>query len=80
MRFRKIEFVDAVKWDGHNVEDLHNFFDSPFVHYDGANTLYFPTIMGPHKASVGDYVVRRSDGEFSACKSALFEAMYELCS
>ena len=46
--------------------------------YDGE--LIIPTLEGPHRASLGDWIIKGIKGEFYPCKPDIFEATYEAVS
>lgn len=79
MRYRKkpVE-VEAVRWDGNNVEKVRAFFGGRgrfFV--DRASNVRIDTLEGRMTASPGDWVIRGVKGEFYPCKPDIFEATYE---
>ncbi len=82
MKFRKKPVViDAIKWTGHNLEEMHKFMDSsrivwnPLLGEGGA--LFILTLEGEMQADTGDWIIRGVKGEFYPCKPDIFAATYE---
>jgi hypothetical protein len=44
---------------------------------DVAEWVLIPTLEGPMKASLGDWIIRGVQGEFYPCKPDIFAATYE---
>lgn len=86
MKFRKLPVViEAVIWNGFNVDVILNFiksqnvgFNLSDVVYNASNgTLVIPTLEGNMTASSGDYIIRGVKGELYPCKPDIFQATYE---
>ncbi len=70
--------VQAMAWNGSNVEELDQFMESEGYHFDdGDFDLYIETLEGDHKANIGDYIIKGVKGEFYPCKPDIFEMSYE---
>lgn len=67
--------VSAVLYDGTNAEVIHNF--SKGVTFEQDDCVKIETLEGTITASVGDYVVRGTRGEFYPCKPDIFESKYD---
>ena len=75
---KKPVIIDAVKYDGTNVEEIVRFTNKT-VKYDG-ETMEIETLEGTMKASVGDYIIKGVNGEFYPCKPDIFKKTYDICS
>ena len=89
-RFRKkpVE-VEAVLWDGTNIEDVLALVefdklpnDVPYVkpgvvHVVPTGELEIPTLEGTMTASAGDWIIRGVEGEVYPVKPSIFDATYE---
>lgn len=77
MKFRKKPVViDAVQFDGTfaSVEAMQ----IPSCSQDlGAKTLEIETVEGTLTAQVGDWIVRRANGDLYPCKPDVFAVTYE---
>ena len=85
---KKPVVIEAVQWDGKNLEEIMKFIGSPFKYtnktfyctkefiYDGID-LFICTLEGKMKASVGDYIIKGVQGEFYPCKPDIFEKTYD---
>ena len=88
-RYRKKPVVvEAVRWDGNNVDEVMKFIDfnslpSVGVHVPGVGhtpalgTLDIPTLEGTMTANPGDWIIKGVKGEYYPCKPDIFEATYE---
>ena len=75
---KKQAVIQAIVWNGNNVEELDSFMDSSDYHFDdGDFDLYIETLEGDHKANKGDYIIKGVKGEFYPCKPDIFEMTYE---
>ena len=75
---KKQVVVQAMIWNGSNVEELDQFMESEGYHFDdGDFDLYIETLEGDHKANKGDYIIKGVQGEFYPCKPDIFEMSYE---
>lgn len=80
--------IEAVQWNGNNIEEIMKFIKSPFKHkegqvyatekfsYDGFN-LKINTLEGVLRARIGDYIIKGVNGEFYPCKPDIFEKTYD---
>lgn len=71
---KKPVVIEAIQWDGYNLEELQNFVGSA-LEYDGK--LIIHTLEGDHEAKVGDYIIKGVQGEFYPCKPEIFAKTYE---
>ena len=78
-RYRKKPFtVEAVRWDGDNIGEIHDFVKRNCAVYDWkACQLIIVTLEGEAFANHGDYIVRGTQGEYSVCKPDTFRMIYE---
>lgn len=83
---KKPVIIEAVQWNGANLEELKNFVGSSLDW--GTVTLYgftnkqmlrvvIHTLEGDHEAKVGDYIIKGVQGEFYPCKPEIFAKTYE---
>ena len=78
MKYRKKPVViDAVQWDGENIDAIARFMKWRNFDYDKINGLIIRTLEGQHVASVGDFIIKGVHGEFYPCKPDIFEKTYE---
>lgn len=83
MKFRKkgVE-IEAVKYNGFNIEEIENFVGKK-LNYETVDNqikttvLYINTLEGDMKASPNDYIIKGIKGEFYPCKPNIFEATYK---
>lgn len=61
----------AAKWCGGTIESVPVLHRPPVVH------ILVPGLRGPTKVYVGSYLVRDSNGVFSAVDNHYFEQVYE---
>ena len=71
---KKPVVIEAIQWDGYNLEELQNFVGSALT-YD--EKLIIHTLEGDHEAKVGDYIIKGIQGEFYPCKPDIFAETYE---
>ncbi len=82
-KFRKKPVViDAVLWNGDNIEEIRAFMHP-------AEPIYLPgftnsddifgiqTLEGMHTAQKGDWIIKGVKGEFYPCKPDIFAVSYE---
>lgn len=75
---KKQVMIQAMVWNGSNVEELDSFMESDGYHFDdGDFDLYIETLEGDHKATKGDYIIKGVKGEFYPCKPDIFEMSYD---
>lgn len=78
MKFRKKPVViDAVKWDGSNLQEVLDFMQWRHASHDKHTGLIIHTLEGNHSASVGDYIIKGVAGEYYPCKPDIFKMTYE---
>lgn len=87
MQYRKKPVViEAIQWNGANLEELKNFVGSSLDW--GTVTLYgftnkqmlrvvIHTLGGDLEVNVGDYIIKGVQGEFYPCKPEIFAKTYE---
>lgn len=84
MRYRKkpVE-VDAIVWNGSNVDEIKEFckgaerFETVDTNGNIIHFLYINTLEGKMYASVGDYIIKGVNGELYPCKPDIFEKTYD---
>ena len=69
--------IEAVQYDGSNIEELQAFAGDDVYLQDGS--VYIHTIEGDMKMvnPVGDYLIKGVRGEFYFCEKSIFEETYE---
>lgn len=81
MKYRKKPIViEAVQWNGDNLEECLNFMSDNGFHSYGHNhnkEIMIKTLEGNMVASVNDYIIKGVSGEFYPCKPDIFEKTYE---
>jgi hypothetical protein len=88
-RFRKkpVE-IDAVQWNGSNINQVLELVDFDKLPSDGVHvkpgigetangTLEIPTLEGTMTAGLGDWIIKGVAGEVYPCKPLIFEATYD---
>ena len=79
MKYRKKPVViEAIKWDGKNINEIMNFMHRKNAIYEEHDGLFIHTLEGIHKALVGDMIIKGIHGEFYPCKPDIFELTYEV--
>lgn len=70
--------IEAVRWDGENVEAVRSLGLSPFSR-TGPNLriVEINTLEGLMRAEPGDWIIKGVKGEFYPCKPDIFETTYE---
>ena len=84
MRYRtKPCEIEAVQWEGHNLEEIIKFangLEKHIIRVEGLDPVIFiSTLEGDMKASVGDYIIKGLRGEYYPCKPDVFHKKYEPC-
>jgi hypothetical protein len=64
---------DIIAW----VNENRSAGQKAYVGRDTGVHLVIPTLEGPHRADVGDWIIKGVAGEFYPCKPEIFEATYE---
>ncbi|MCT6922791.1 hypothetical protein [Metasolibacillus sp.] len=80
MRFRKKHIeIEAIQWNGENNEEIMQFLGMGDAgdYFLTKKYIGIHTLEGIMKASVGDYIIKGIQGEFSPCKPDIFEQNYE---
>lgn len=72
---KKPVVIEAVKWDGTNLNEVLRFSPSAYWNY-GAQKICIPTLEGHMYAAKGDYIIRGVKGEFYPCRPDIFESTY----
>jgi len=80
-RKRPVE-VDAVRYDGNNVEGVFAWarsldVDEDAMYHTSSSGLVIHTLEGSMRADAGDWVVCGTAGEFYPVKPSIFEQVYE---
>ncbi len=79
MRYRRKPVIfDAIQWTGENFNEIRAFVgqNTP-LHQMGCDRLGIPTLEGVMTASLGDWIIMGTRGEFWPCKPNVFAATYE---
>lgn len=78
LKYRKKPVViEAVQWDGYNIEEIQSLESDRELHYFEGGELIICTLEGNHHASVGDYIIKGVHGELYPCKPDIFAETYE---
>jgi hypothetical protein len=67
--------VEAIHWDGDNVEEVKSFVEE--VAQIRGGSLYIKTLEGEMFAPIGSYVIKGVNGEFYPCREDIFKKTYE---
>lgn len=86
MKYRKKPVVvDAIQWNGENIEEVKNFVGDALSFFTWFNNrskkeieLTISTLEGKLEVTVGDYIIKGVEGEFYPCKPNIFEKTYEM--
>jgi len=82
---KKPRVIDAVKWDGENIDEVIDFCDGSAIYEgmsSGGGSIVITTLESDsslktrHAASVGDYIIKGVQGEFYPCKPDIFKDTY----
>ena len=80
-KFRKKPVViEAMQWDGNNVEEISQFIDTNCDWHYGKKQqkeLVINTLEGDMTADQHDWIIKGVAGEFYPCKPDIFEKTYE---
>lgn len=74
--------VDAIEWDGGNIDEVREFLGEDYAgswgqrHPGGAVTVEVRTLEGIRPAFRGDFLIRGTKGEHYPCKPDIFKATY----
>lgn len=90
MKYRKKPVVvDAIQWNGENIEEVKNFvgdtliyviYQSDYItrYYITKYKLMIRTLEGDMYVHEGDYIIKGVEGEFYPCRPDIFEKTYEM--
>lgn len=67
--------VEAIQWTGNNLEEIKQFCNG--MARMSAGNLFIETLEGTMRASINDWIVRGTRGEFYPVKPDVMEAKYE---
>jgi hypothetical protein len=77
-KFRKKPVViEAIKWNGHNHDEILAFMDKSPEHLGYQHYLIIHTLEGDHRANIGDWIIKGVKGEFYPIKPNIFAETYE---
>ena len=74
---KKPVVIEAVQWNGTNVDEVADFMGRSAVMTDGDDRFHIPTLEGDIWASEGDFIIKGVKGEFYPCKPDIFYMTYE---
>lgn len=78
---KKSIIIEAVQWDGNNLEEIKNFtsaLDKAGIGKDQEGKfIVIPTLEGNISANIGDWIIKGIKGKFYPCKPDFFESTYE---
>lgn len=84
---KKPVVIEAMRWSGTNLPEILSFTGRhssaekwTWAEYEAVvakSGFKIFTLEGPHRVSVGDWIIKGVKGEFYACKPDIFEATYE---
>ena len=69
--------VEAVQYNGNNVQEILNFCGGTVV-VGMLNEITIKTLEGPLHVSDGDFIIKGVEGEFYPCKPDIFEKTYDV--
>lgn len=72
---KKPVVIEAVQWNGENVQEVMDFANSALRINEGY--LLIPTLEGIMQAAENDYIIKGVKGELYPCKPDIFERTYE---
>lgn len=72
---KKPVVIDAVQYDGFNVQTIKEFTEGQARYCNGVLTIL--TLEGEHIASEEDWIIKGVAGEFYPCKPEIFRTTYE---
>lgn len=79
---KKSVTIEAIQWTGCNFDKIQEFvgFNNTCLRcacISRQTEIYIPTPEGAEYASIGDYIIKFSDGEIRTCGANFFESTYE---
>lgn len=79
-KFRKKPVViEAVQYTGSNAEEVLKFIGDAREAHAVDDGIVITTLEGDHKASLNDWIIKGTAGEFYPCKPDIFSGIYEEC-
>lgn len=72
--------IEAMQWTGCNFDEVQEFVgfnNAYFQRMADPPKIYIPTPEGAEYASIGDYIIKFTDGEIRTCDAGFFESTYE---
>lgn len=71
--------IEAIQFDGTNVMELIEWVggSARYSGLDSFSELLIQTLEGEMHASLGDWIIKGTEGEFYPCKPAAFAATFE---
>lgn len=80
---RKRALVEAIKWNGDNICELHEFCGNNlyYLFNYGVQTVKIRSVIGEQPVSIGQYIVKGIRGTTSKlfiANASWFEAVYEI--
>ncbi len=72
--------IEAMQWTGCNFDEVQEFVgfnNAYFQRMADPPQVYIPTPEGAEYASIGDYIIKFTDGEIRTCSRDFFELNYE---
>jgi hypothetical protein len=77
---KKLGFIEAVQWDGNNVDEVMSFIKNVTAYNVTFGTLDIQTLERNMTILIGDWIIKGIKNEFDVCKRKDFEATYERAS
>ena len=74
---KKPVVVQAVEYNGNNVQEILNFCGGTAV-VGMLNEITIKTLEGPLHVSEGDFIIKGVEGEYYPCKPDIFEKTYDV--
>ena len=71
---KKPVVIEALKYDGSNIEEAIDFIGEDAYFKD---SLIIETLEGKMRADIGDYIIKGVNGEFYPCKPEIFSKTHE---
>ena len=69
--------IEAVQYNGNNVQEILNFCGGTAV-VGMLSEITIKTLEGPLRVSDGDFIIKGVEGEFYPCKPDIFEKTYDV--
>ena len=74
---KKPVVVEAVQYDGVNLNEVAQFLQVRYCTLDQKNDILINTLEGTMHASPNDWIIKGVKGEYYPCKPDIFEETYE---